>query len=157
MHLVFYLPWYVWVKYAHQSKVRSQSKHQAVFLLCWNQYRIVQKVIHLVFSNFSEVAFFRVGFHMVIFEPSKKLVRCGMRFRDCCISIWIASVMRSAISIDFNVRILTFRKHLSNLCWKRKNLVLNLEECYNHFLMIYWNSCFLARCLRFSKCEKLKW
>ena len=39
---------------------------------------IEQNLIQLVFSNITRAAFFRVGFHLVVFEARKKHVRYGI-------------------------------------------------------------------------------
>ena len=71
------------------------------------------------FSNSTRDAIFRVGFYMVICQPSKKIIRCGLQFRDYSISIRRANVKCGLISIVFNVRILTFMKHVYQIYVKK--------------------------------------
>ena len=96
MHLFSYVPWYISVKYAPQSEIRSQSKHQSVFFF------MLDLIKEPVKSD-------SVG----VFEQSKKLIKCRLQFRDYCISIRNVSVRCDVINIIFKRQ--DPKTYLSNL------------------------------------------
>ena len=80
----------------------------------WHRFLLLStKSTNWSFKTQKKVAFFRVGFHVVVVKPCNKLIGCYLSFRNNCINVGSTSVWSCIVSIVFNSRVFTFVEHIN--------------------------------------------